>query len=191
MTLFRQGARRIRSISGTASLEVTLLKAVKVLAHCGIPHLVVGGFAVQEHGYCRTTRDLELVVPSISEAKAKLLASGLEKGSESPTEVIDPDSKLKIKLLPGGGKVFAKEKLDQLMPTTVSEQPQIIPLADLLNTKLSRGWMKDLSDVIGLIKVNSLASDYPVDDAVRMDYEKAWDIAAKEITREAKGRLRK
>jgi len=190
MTPFRQGARHIRNISGTASLEVVLLKAVKVLAHEGIPHLLGGGFAVQEHGYCRTTQDLELVVPSIPEAKEKLSAGGFEKSSDSSTAVIDTDSKVKIKLLPGGGKVFAKEKLVQPMPTAVSEQPQVMSLAELLNTKLSRGWMKDLSDVVELIKANSLRREYPVDGTVRTDYEKAWDTAAAEMARAAKGRLR-
>ena len=190
MTPFRQAARHIRNITGTASLEVALLKAVKVLVHHGIPHLVAGGFAVQEHGYCRTTQDLELLVPNTPEAMEKLLAGGFEKSSDSSAVVVDTDSKVKIKLLPGGGRVFAKDKLGQPMPTVVSEQPQVMSLAQLLNTKLSRGWMKDLSDVVQLIKANSLTREYPVDGTVRTDYEKAWDTAEAEMARAAKGRLR-
>jgi len=183
VTPFREGARRIRNVSGTASLEMALLKAVKVLAHHGIPHLVGGGFAVQEHGYYRTTSDLELVVPSMPEAQENLLANSFEKSTDSVSAVIDTDSKVKIKLLPGGGKVFVKDKLDQPMPTEVTEQPKIMSLSELLNTKLSRGWMKDLSDVVQLIKANSLSKKYPVDDIVQTDYEKAWDIAAAEMAR--------
>lgn len=100
------------------------------------------------------------------------------------------DTKVKINLLPGGGKVFTKEKLNLPMPTTTSEQPQVMTLPELLNTKLSRGWMKDLSDVAQLMKANSLPREYSVDGAVRMDYEKAWDIATAEMAREAKARLR-
>ena len=58
----RQGAK-IHRMRGTyllaglrrslVSIETTLLKALKVLKLCDIPHNLSGGFAVQEYGYPR------------------------------------------------------------------------------------------------------------------------------------------
>ncbi len=43
-------------------------------AHHGVPHLVVGGLAVQEHGYFRVTLDCDLVVPDVLDATELLTA---------------------------------------------------------------------------------------------------------------------
>ena len=52
----------------------TLRRAVELLAHWDIPHLAVGGLAVQEHGYYRVTIDVDIVVPDVLEADEFLTA---------------------------------------------------------------------------------------------------------------------
>lgn len=49
--------------------------AVEVLADHDIPHLIVGGLALQEHGYPRMTIDVDIVVPDVLEAVEWLTAS--------------------------------------------------------------------------------------------------------------------
>ena len=66
-------ARRFREATGTAGLEQTLRKAVRALCVAGIPHLVTGGYAVQEHGYLRYTDNVDLIVPNVSSAHELLL----------------------------------------------------------------------------------------------------------------------
>ncbi len=39
--------------------------AVATLAHYDLAHLVVGGIAVQQHGYGRVTIHVDLVVPDV------------------------------------------------------------------------------------------------------------------------------
>jgi hypothetical protein len=43
-------AHRFRELNGTAKLEQTLDKALRALYGANIPHLVTGGYAVQEYG---------------------------------------------------------------------------------------------------------------------------------------------
>ena len=58
----------MRENTGTSGIIGTARDAVSTLAHFDIPHLIVGGLAVQEHGYPRVTIDVDIVVPDVGEA---------------------------------------------------------------------------------------------------------------------------
>lgn len=66
------------------------------------------------------------------------------------------------------------------MPAQVSNKPQVLPLLEFVNAKLSAGRLKDLADVGELIKIRSLPPNLPVDEAVQSKYERVWDLAAAE-----------
>ncbi|HEY2084095.1 MAG TPA: hypothetical protein VGI88_15035, partial [Verrucomicrobiae bacterium] len=70
-----QGAYILRENTGTSGLMESARAAVEVLADHDIPHLIVGGLAVQEHGYPRVTIDVDIVVPDVLEAVEFLTAS--------------------------------------------------------------------------------------------------------------------
>ena len=55
-------------------MERTLRSAVSILSDGGIPHLVAGGIAVQEHGYFRVTLDADIIVPDVMDAVEVLTA---------------------------------------------------------------------------------------------------------------------
>jgi hypothetical protein len=57
-----QAAYLLRENTGTSGVMRTAQTAVATLAADHIPHLIVGGVAVQEHGYPRVTVDLELIL---------------------------------------------------------------------------------------------------------------------------------
>ena len=59
--MFNRSAYLLRENTGTTGVELTARTAVEILAHWNVPHLVVGGLAVQEHGYERVTIDVDLV----------------------------------------------------------------------------------------------------------------------------------
>ena len=61
------GAYILRETTGTSGLERTLRDAVTILAHHLVPRLVVGGLAVQEHGYFRVTTNCDIVVAVVAE----------------------------------------------------------------------------------------------------------------------------
>ena len=156
------------------------MKAVKVLTLFHIPHYVCGGFAVQEHGYPRFTVDVDIIVPDVEFAREKLTMNGFKENPGSMMTVTDRETRVKIDLLPGGGKVDPGP-LTFPVPTRVSSEPQILTLQDLISLKLStyigRGVhrIQDYADVVKLIEANRLPRDYGVDGKVREAYQKAWD----------------
>ena len=70
-----QSAYILREATGTSGLLESARAAVALLAEHDIPHLIVGGLAVQEHGYPRVTIDVDIVVPDVLEAVEFLTAS--------------------------------------------------------------------------------------------------------------------
>jgi hypothetical protein len=72
----RVRADLIRKVSNSTGLARTMRKAVRVLAEAGIPSLVVGGYAVQEHGYARFTSDVDIIVPDVAAARTVLTING-------------------------------------------------------------------------------------------------------------------
>jgi hypothetical protein len=67
-------AYTLRENTGTTGLLDSARAAVTTLTDHGIPHLIVGGLAVQEHGYERVTIDVDIVVPDVLEAVEFLTA---------------------------------------------------------------------------------------------------------------------
>ncbi len=182
---FREQAELFRGSSGSTNIQRTLLKALKVLKLFRIPHYVCGGFAVQEHGYPRFTVDVDIIVPDVHLAMEKLGMNGFKVNPGSNT-VTDRETKVEIVLLPGGQKVDPGPLLLPL-PTTVSDEPQILTLEKLISAKLStyigRGIERsqDLADVVKLVQANHLPRDYGVAPEVRTEYLKLWDeLHAKE-----------
>jgi len=174
---FHEQAEFLRKSSGS-NIEKTLLKAVGVLAGAGIPHLVCGGFAVQEHGYPRFTQDVDLIVPDVGLAYDTLCMAGF---LEEPGAIVaDPDTMVHIDLLPGG-QILDVGPLSLPLPATVSEEPQLLTIEALIDSKLSayagRGIdrAKDYADVVELMKANRLPRDLGVAEGVRDLYHRMWD----------------
>ena len=70
-----EAAYILRENTGTSGIVESARAAVSTLAEHDIPHLIVGGLAVQEHGYPRATIDVDIVVPDVLEAVEFLTAS--------------------------------------------------------------------------------------------------------------------
>ncbi len=172
----------IRKVSGSFELETTLDRAAAVLAKQNIPHLVCGGFAVQEHGYPRFTHDLDIIVPDVARARDALMHSDLfRKNKGSSMTVTDVQNRVEIDLLPGG-KTLDKDVIavPLPMPTVVSATPQLITLEGLITAKLSAGRARDTADVVELIKANDLSQDFALPPQVMDAYQKDWASAQRE-----------
>lgn len=158
--------------------------AVEVLADHDIPHLIVGGLAVQEHGYPRVTIDVDIVVPDVLEAVEFLTASvtgPFFRVPEIHTRVEDRRNGVMIDLLPAGEVLRSNCKVPFPQPGKVTEQFQIVKLEELISLKLD-SWSgsplrrhKDKSDVIELILRRKLPRDLAVAPAVRALYTETWD----------------
>ena len=179
-----QAAYILREATGTSGLLGSARDAVAVLAEHDIPHLIVGGLAVQEHGYPRLTIDVDIVVPDVLEAVEFLTASLTGPFYRVPTvedRVEDRRNGVQIDLLPAGKFLRRGCRVPFPQPGKVTEQLQIVKLEELVSLKLD-SWSgspvrrhKDKTDVIELIKYRNLPRDLAVNPAIRALYTETWD----------------
>jgi hypothetical protein len=97
-----QEAQRFRELDGTAKLEETLDKALRALYEANIPHVVTGGYALQEYGCLHHTDNIDLVVPDVARAFEALTRHGFEPHRSGRTIVLDPDTTFEVRLHAGG-----------------------------------------------------------------------------------------
>jgi hypothetical protein len=179
-----QSAYILRENTGTSGIVETARAAVGILAQHDIPHLIVGGLAVQEYGYARVTIDVDIVVPDVIEAVEFLtanLAGPFYKVHGVDARVEDRRNGVEIDLLPAGRVSKKGCKVPFPEAKSITETPQIISLEDLISLKLD-SWnnspnyrLKDKADVIELIKCRKLPRDIAVNPAVRQLYTETWD----------------
>lgn len=174
----------LRENTGTTGLEETARKAAYTLADYDIPHLIVGGLAVQEHGYPRLTLDVDVVVPDVLEAVEFLTADVT--GPFVPVagcqdRLVDNRNQVKIDLLPAGYVVKQGCKVPFPVPVLVKNKPQFIALPELISLKLD-SWSntplrrsQDRTDVIQLIARRNLPRELAVAPVVRGLYLEIWD----------------
>ncbi len=156
----------------------------ETLAHWHIPHLIVGGLAVQEHGYPRFTIDVDIVVPDVLEAAEFLTADLTGPFRRVPgvaDRLVDKRFDVKIDLLPAGRVLRYGCEVPFPEPSEISDTPRLVSLPDLISLKLDSYRVsplrrnKDFSDVIELIKWKNLPRDLPVAAPVRQLYLDTWD----------------
>jgi hypothetical protein len=124
--------------------------------------------------------DVDIIVPDVQVASDKLCMNGFKQNPGSKMTVMDRETNVEVDLRPGGSKLDPGP-LTFPMPPHVSSEPQILPLQNLISSKLStyigRGIdrAQDYADVVTLIKVTHLPRNYDVDAKVRELYRKLWD----------------
>lgn len=180
----KQAAYVLRENTGTSGLVQTARTAVAVLADHDIPHLIVGGVAVQEHGYARVTIDVDIVVPDVLEAVEFLtadLTGPFKKVAGCDDRLEDGRNGVNIDLLPAGRVLKRGCKVPFPQPVKVAEELQIIGLEELVSLKLDScahsplRRLRDKTDVIELILRRKLPRDLAVAPAVRALYQETWD----------------
>ena len=178
------GAYELRENTGTSGLELTARTAVALLAERDVPHLLVGGLAVQEHGYHRVTLDVDIVVPDILEAVEFLtadLSGPFVRVTGCEDRVRDQRNGVCVDLLPAGKVLKQGCQVPFPLPTEVSEQPKFATVEQLVSLKLD-SWAgnpvrrhKDKTDVIELIQARHLPRDLNVAASTRQSYVETWD----------------
>src|ERR1044072_5680668 len=153
-------AHVLRENTRTSGVFDSARSAVEVLADHDIPHLIVGGLAVQEHGYPRVTIDVDIVVPDALEALGWLTASLTGPFLRLPKihdRVEDQRNGVCIDLLPAGRVLKTGCKVSFPKPTRVAEELQIVSQEEVISMKLD-SWsgspnrrLKDKADVNELI----------------------------------------
>ncbi len=179
----------LREGTGTSGVVETARAVAALLADHDIPHLVVGGIAVQELGYPRVTIDVDIVVPDVLEAVEFLTASltgPFYRVPEAADRVEDRRTHTFVDLLPAGGIVKRGCQVPFPQPTKATGVLQIVSVEELVSLKLD-SWayspmkrLRDKTDVVELILRRKLPRDLTVNAAVRTIYEQTWDAVQSE-----------
>ena len=180
----------LRENTGTSGVVETARDAAARLAHFEIPHLIVGGIAVQEHGYPRVTVDVDMVVPDVLEAVEFLtsdLSGPFARVAGRQDGVEDRRNGVIVDFLPAGRVLREGNKVPFPQPTQATENLQLVTLEELISLKLD-SWsgarlrrLKDRSDVVELILRRKLPRDLKVAPAVQQLYFETWDGLQAEI----------
>lgn len=179
-----QDAFILRETTGTSGVLESARTAVATLADHDIPHLIVGGVAVQEHGYPRVTIDVDIVVPDVLEAVESLtadLSGPFRRVPEVEDRVEDRRNGVFIDLLPAGRVVKRGCQVPFPQPGKPAGQLQIVALEELISLKLDSAANsplrrhRDKTDVIELITRRQLPRTCAVAESVRQAYLELWD----------------
>lgn len=178
----------LRDALGGSAVKETELRAVEALAKAHIPHLVIGGLAVGEHGYVYATADVDIVVLDVDAAVNYLATHGftesLGPGGFRWTHIkvimTDNQTGVDIELMPAGAKVGAGQ-LALPTPTAVNNKPQYVDAVTLINLKLDAYLhdrilrSKDHAAVVELVKTGKFPKDLRVHESVRQEYLRIWE----------------
>jgi hypothetical protein len=186
-----------RFFEDQSQVQEALRKITRRLNELGISYTIVGGLALFHHGYRRFTEDVDLLVTAES---LKLIHEKLEGLGYLPVfpgskNLRDADLGVKIEFLvtgayPGDGKPKPVSFPDPVASSCDSDGLSYLNLDALIELKLASGMtspgrMRDLSDVIELIKVLDLPADYAdcLNPYVREKFGELWRNARRRFVR--------
>jgi hypothetical protein len=172
---------RLKSLSATAhcfSLFESREQAVKLIFNItkqiGVPAMVIGGAALPNYGYNRSTEDIDLVV-TVSDAYKlgdALIASGFQFIGHNKFQ---HSSGILINLCPTGTKAG-----HSVFPFIEDSSPGLryVSLPRLLAMKISAKRLKDRGDFGELVKRNKLSKEYVVNNVLPLlsDIDGKWAL---------------
>jgi hypothetical protein len=173
---------------GAGEVQRALRKITRKLGDLGIDYAVVGGMAAFRHGYRRFTEDVDLLVTreGLAEIHRQLEGLGYVPPFSGSKNLRDAENGVKIEFLvtgdyPGDGK---PKPVAFPIPAAVAEELdgiRYIRLANLIELKLASGMtdagrMKDLADVLELIKALGISADFAgsLDPFVQPTFRRLW-----------------
>ena len=170
-----------------------LHKITERLRSLSIPYAVVGGMALFRHGVRRLTEDVDILVTKhdLKKIHEELEGRGYLPPFTKSKNLRDTQLGVKIEFLttgdyPGDGKKKPVSFPEPDAHSFESDGIRYINLEKLVELKLAWGMtnpgrLKDLSDVMELIKVLDLAVDFAgkLDPFVQVKYKELWKEARK------------
>ncbi|GAC1346871.1 MAG: hypothetical protein NVSMB14_09760 [Isosphaeraceae bacterium] len=167
----------------------TLRQVTQRLESLGIPHAVVGGLALDAHGFRRLTVDVDILVTreSLKKIHDHLDGRGYLPPFEKSKHLRDTDNGVRIEFLttgdfPGDGKPKPVAFPDPAAVSVEIEGVKYINLPTLVELKLASGIsnpgrLKDISDIQEAIKALGLHRDFAeqLNPYVREKYLEIWD----------------
>lgn len=185
-----EGSRHFEENSAVFQALHNIAARLKAL---GIPYAVVGGMALFRHGFRRFTEDVDLLVTrnDLKVIHEKLDGLGYLPPFKNSKSLRDTELGVKIEFLttgdyPGDGKPKPVSFPDPQRVSFEAEGITYITLSGLVELKLASGMtnpgrLKDLSDVLELIKVLNLPVEFAdqLDPFVQWKFQELWSEARK------------
>jgi hypothetical protein len=168
----------------------TLRSITAQLRELGIPYAVAGGMALVVHGYDRTTMDVDILVTAegLATIHEKLDGLGYVPPFAGSRDLRDTATKVRIEFLttggyPGDGKPKPVAFPDPSDAGMDIDGIRYLKLEKLIELKLASGMtgganrLKDLADVVELIKALKLPADFAqkLNPYARGKFVELWD----------------
>jgi hypothetical protein len=180
-----------RFFMGESDVQRALQRIARILDEKGIPYAVIGAMALNEWGYRRVTVDVDLLLTSdgLSALKAEVLGRGYTEKFPGSRGLRDVEAGVNLDVVlsgeyPGDGKPKPVAFPDPAEAAVRGRSVSLLPLPRLIELKLASGMsaphrLKDLADVLELVRVLSLPRDFgaSLDASVRAKFEELWEAA--------------
>lgn len=177
----------------------TLRQVTQRLESLGIAHAVVGGLALDAHGFRRLTVDVDLLVTreGLKKIHEHLDGRGYLRPFEKSKHLRDTENGVRIEFLtagdfPGDGKPKPVAFPDPIDVAVDFDGVKYVGLPTLVELKLASGLtggvprLKDFADVVGLIQQLNLSREFvaQLNPYVQEKYLELWDGVRKEPDRD-------
>jgi hypothetical protein len=170
----------------------TLYKITRALNSLGIPYAVVGGMALFRHGVRRFTEDVDILVTKrdLNTIHEQFEGRGYLAPFAKSKHLRDTQTGVKIEFIttgeyPGDGKKKPVVFPDPRDVSFDADEISYVNLQTLVQLKLASGMthpgrLKDLSDVLELIRVLELPIDFSerLNPFVRSKFKDLWNLRA-------------
>ena len=179
--------------AGKGAVHATLRSLVDRLAAESIPYAIVGGMALNLHGYRRETVDVDVLMTreGLERFHERLVGRGYVLAFSGARKTFrDPETGVKVEVLttgefPGDGKPKAVSFPDPAAVAVDRGGYAVISLEKLIEMKIASGLSAshrlhvDLGDVQRLIEELRLPIelDEKLDPSVRAEYQRLWELA--------------
>lgn len=173
---------------GKGAVQEALLRITRRLNELGIPYCVAGGMALFHHGYRRFTEDIDILVTreGLKVIHARLDGLGYLPPFPRSKNLRDTENGVRVEFLvagdfPGDGKPKPLAFPDPTTAGTLSQGISFLSLPRLIELKLASGMtnpgrIRDLSDVMELIKLRNLSESFAAElnPYVQSKFRELW-----------------
>lgn len=174
-----------------SNVHLALERLVDRLTKLDIPYAIVEALSLNAYGYQRTTDDVAVLLrrKGLESFKKAYLGRGYVEKFPGSKGVRDADQNVKIDVVltgeyPGDGKEKPVAFPDPAEEAVRGERFALLPLSTLIELKLASGMtaphrLRDLADVIELIRVNALDEEFAssLNPYVQEKYRELWRAA--------------
>jgi hypothetical protein len=163
--------QRLREIDmffqGKDPVHQTMRRTARRLEKAGIPFAVLGGMALNAHGYQRTTRDVDflLTAQGLEEFRTRFVGKNYAPVQGRPRRLKDKVNGITIDILvagryPGTGKPGPIRFPNPADVSEVIDKFPVVNLPTLVQLKLAARRYRDFGDVVELIRVHDLDESF-------------------------------